>query len=356
MSQSSKPALLPKPTLLDVAKKAGVSRSTVSNVYSRPELVRQEVRDLVAAAAQTLGYLGPDPRGKLLRKGKFDAIAIVPPGEWGVANSIINPVYRQFLFGVGKTCDDVGADLVIIPDRKANGGVSTALVDGSIFGRIEHISETEPARLRRLPFVVVDADAGPDVSSVRVDAPGKADFWRHIILLNWAIAALASCLSCADFGPARFHPSGVARGPEAAGMETDQEKFRGYAVALAEVGLDIADVPVLQAHPWDREAAGMMLDQAPGATAILSMSVMQGIAVIEEAQRRGLSVPRDLSVVGFNEIAEAATCNPPLTTVDGRSAEKGRLAARIIFDAGPVRREILQPDLIVRASTAPPPR
>lgn len=355
MSQSSKPALLPKPTLLDVAKKAGVSRSTVSNVYSRPELVRQEVRDLVAAAAQTLGYLGPDPRGKLLRKGKFDAIAIVPPGEWGVANSIINPVYRQFLFGVGETCDDVGANLVIIPDRKANGGVSTALVDGFIFGRIEHISETEPARLRRLPFVVVDADAGPDVSSVRVDTrKGGYLAAHHLTELGHRRFGIMSFLR--GFGPARFHPSGVARGPEAAGMETDQEKFRGYADALAEVGLDIADVPVLQAHPWDREAAGMMLDQAPGATAILSMSVMQGIAVIEEAQRRGLSVPRDLSVVGFNEIAEAATCNPPLTTVDGRSAEKGRLAARIIFDAGPVRREILQPDLIVRASTAPPPR
>ena len=125
---------------------------------------------------------------------------------------------------------------------------------------------------------------------------------------------------------------------------------------LREAGLDIADVPMVQAQPWDRDAAKMMLDVAPQATAILSMAVMQGIAVLDEARRRGLSVPRDLSVVGFNEIPEAAKSIPSLTTVDGKAAEKGRIAARIVFDAGPIRRELLQPRLIVRSSTAPPPK
>ena len=345
----------PMPTLLDVARKAGVSRSTASNVFAHPELVRIQVRERVAEAARALGYLGPDPRGKLLRHGKVNAIGIIPPGEWGVADSLKNPVYHQFLLGVAETCDEVGANLVIIPDRKANGGVSTALVDGFIFGRVEHLNETEPARLRRLPFVVMDADAGPDISSVRVDARvGGYLAARHLIELGHRRFGIISFLR--GFGPTQYHPPGVPRGPEAAGMETDQEKLCGYAEALAEVGLDIADVPMVQAQPWDRDAAKLMLDAAPEATAILSMAVMQGIAVLDEARRRGLSVPHDLSVVGFNEIPEAAKSNPSLTTVDGKAAEKGRMAARIIFDGGPVRRELLQPRLIVRSSTARPSR
>jgi DNA-binding LacI/PurR family transcriptional regulator len=140
-----------------------------------------------------------------------------------------------------------------------------------------------------------------------------------------------------------------------AGTPTDQEKLRGYVDALSEVGLDISDVPMVQADPWDPDAARMMLDAAPNATAILSMSVMQGIAVVNQARRRGLSVPRDLSVIGYNDIPEAERSDPPLTTVDGMGVQKGRAAARIVFEGGPPRHEILNPRLIMRASTGPAP-
>jgi DNA-binding LacI/PurR family transcriptional regulator len=63
------------------------------------------------------------------------------------------------------------------------------------------------------------------------------------------------------------------------------------------------------------------------------MTVMQAIAVIKEARRRGLSVPRDLSVVGCDAIPDAERSDPPLTTVDGLGAQKGRAAARIVFEA-----------------------
>ena len=61
-------------------------------------------------------------------------------------------------------------------------------------------------------------------------------------------------------------------------MAIDQDKLAGYADALAEAGIAIDDVPIVQAHPWEREAARLMLDVAPDATAILSMSAMQAIA------------------------------------------------------------------------------
>ncbi|RZK77580.1 MAG: hypothetical protein EOO66_31615 [Methylobacterium sp.] len=153
---------------------------------------------------------------------------------------------------------------------------------------------------------------------------------------------------------ARVFPPGTARPPEAAGTVVDQQKYRGYAEALTEAGLDIAAMPMVQAEADDPRAAGLLLEAAPQATAFLSMSVMQGIALLVEARRRGLSVPRDLSVVAYNDIEAAIRCDPPLTTVDSLTREKGALAARLIFDRGAVRHETLTPRLLVRASTAPP--
>lgn len=342
------------PTLDDVGKVAGVSRGTVSNVFNHPELVKADVRARVEAVARQLGYDGPDPRGRALQNGKFNAIGLVPTGGWGVADAVRNPVYRDFLLGVSEICDAAGTSVVIIPDRPGGGGVKAALVDGFIVNRIEHLAEIEPARRRRLPLVVVDVDAGPEVSSVRVDAhAGALAAGRHLTGLGHRRFGIISFLR--DFGPPIFFAPGQPRGAEAAGMAIDQEKMRGYADALAEAGIAIGDVPVVQANPWEKQAAGLMLDMAPDATAILSMSAMQGIAVIEEVQRRGRSVPGDLSVVGFNDIDEATRSTPPLTTIDGMALEKGRVAARIVLEGGPVRREVLATRLILRASTGPAP-
>jgi DNA-binding LacI/PurR family transcriptional regulator len=340
--------------LVDVAKAAGVSRGTASNVFNNPELVRPRLRQRVEAAARELGYLGPDPKGRLLRAGKFNAIGVMPLSDWGVADSLRNPVFDLFLLGVGEACDEIGANLVIVPASTGNGGIKTALVDGFIFGRVEHLAQIQPARLRRLPFAVVDFDPGPTISSVRVDArAGCYAAAKHLIQHGHRRFGILSFLRSS--GPARVHPPGQRRSPEAAGLPTDQEKFHGYADALSDAGLDINDVPMVQAHPWDGDAAGMMLDAAPDATAILSMSAMQAIAVINEARLRGLSVPRDLSVVGYNDIPDAARADPPLTTVDALGVQKGRAAARIVFEGGPPRHEILKPRLIIRASTGPAP-
>ena len=340
--------------LVDVAKAAGVSRGTASNVFNNPELVRPKLRQKVEAAARELGYLGPDPKGRLLRAGKFNSIGVMPPGNWGVADSLRNPVFDLFLLGVGEACDEIGANLVIVPDRTGNHGIKTALVDGFIFGRVEHLAELEPAQLRRLPFAVVDFDPGPSISSVRADArAGCYAAAKHLIEHGHRRFGILSVLRSS--GSARVHPPGQRRIPEAAGIATDQEKFHGYADALSEAGLDINDVPMVQADPWDRYAAPVMLDAAPNATAILSMSVMQAIAVINEGRRRGLSVPGDLSVVGYNDIPDAERSDPPLTTVDGLGVLKGLTAGRIVFEGGPPRHEILKPRLIMRASTGPAP-
>jgi DNA-binding LacI/PurR family transcriptional regulator len=336
--------------LIDVAKAAGVSRSTASNVFNNPDVVRPGLRERVEAAARELGYLGPDPKGRLLRAGKFNAIAVMPPSDWGIVDSLRNPVFNLFLRGVGEACDAAGANLVIISETTGGEGIRDALVDGFIFGRVEHLREIESARLRRLPFAVVDFDPGPGVGAVRVDArAGGRAAAQHLLALGHRRFAIVSFLR--QRAAARLHRAGAPRGPEAAGMPTDQEKYRGYADALAAAGIDIADVPMVQADPWDETAAAMLLDAAPEATAILSMSVQQGLAMLEEARRRGIAVPRDLSVVAYNDIPDAVRSDPPLTTIDGMSSQKGLAAARMVFANGPPRHEIIAPHLILRGST-----
>jgi DNA-binding LacI/PurR family transcriptional regulator len=340
--------------LVDVARAAGVSLGTASNAFAHPDRVGAELRARIDAAAHALGYHGPDPRGRLLRDGRFNALGLVPPAELGGADAIANPVFRTFVQGVAEVCDAAGANLVLLSDREHGRGVRAALVDGLILSRVEHLDEIEPARLRRLPFAVVDFNPGPDVSSVRSDArAGARAAARHLVDLGHRRFAIRSFLR--GFDPAIFHPPGRPRPPAAAGMIVDQEKLAGYGEALADAGIAIDSVPMLQAHPLDRDAARLVLDHAPDATAILAMSVMQALAVLAEARRRGLQAPRDLSVVGYNDLPVAAASDPPLTTVDGMNAEKGRIAARLVLEAGPPRREVLPARLLIRGSTAPPP-
>jgi DNA-binding LacI/PurR family transcriptional regulator len=152
--------------LSDVARAAGVSKATASNVFSWPERVRPELRERVATAALSLGYAGPDPKGRLLSSGKANAIGVVTPGTFGISNGFRHPYMRDFLAGVADVCEERGAGLSLvsgIDDQKA-WGIRNALVDGFILSRIEEIELIEPAVRRRLPFVVMDVDAGPDVN------------------------------------------------------------------------------------------------------------------------------------------------------------------------------------------------
>ncbi len=335
--------------LLDVAKAAKVSQGTASNVFNRPGVVRSELRDRVLKAAAELGYAGPDPRGRLLREGKFNAVAVMAPSDWDIADSLRNPIFSQFLQGVAEACGEYGANLLIAPG--APGGL--AMADCVIFSRADQLEAIESARLRQVPFAVVDYDAGPDVTSVRADARWGAYLAaRHLIDLGHRSFAILSFLR--ESGPARKYPAWAPRPPEAAGIVTDQDKYMGYRDAMAEAGIDIAHCPMVQADAYDQEACGQLLDLAAEATAILSMSAMQAVRMIAEARRRGIAVPQDLSIVGYNDMSEAMNCHPPLTTVDSRTRAKGLEAGRQVLAGGPPKQILLAPDLIIRGSTAAP--
>ena len=179
-------------TLSDVAKAAKVSKTTVSNVFSRPERVRPALRERVEAAARELGYAGPDPKGRMLSSGKVNAIGVVPVGNFGITLFFTHEYNNAFLAGVAQTCEERGVGLSLVSGRQNEWGINDALVDGFIFESVEQIDLIEPARRRRLP-VVVTGVAGPDISSVTMEnRKGAREATRHLLELGHRRFVIAS--------------------------------------------------------------------------------------------------------------------------------------------------------------------
>lgn len=341
------------PTLDDVGKAAGVSRGTVSNVFNRPERVRPELREKVEEAARLLGYGGPDPKGRLLKEGKFNAIGFMPPGAYAISEVIRSPYGRELLQGAALACDAAGATLSLVngTDETRTATIREALVDGFILGNVIDIDLVASAKRRRLPFVILESDVGPDVNSIRIDGrSGARAVVEHLLALGHRRFAILSIRRTA--GPAIVHMPGETG--LVAGFALDHERMEGFREAMARGGLSIGDMPVIETRPGDPEAGALVFDHCPDATAILTMSDWQAITVLDEASRRGIDVPGHASVVGFDGTDESARTTPPLTTVAHDVVGKGRLAAEMVLENGPARQILLPVKLVVRGSTGTP--
>jgi DNA-binding LacI/PurR family transcriptional regulator len=177
MTITEKPA-----RLADVAKRAGVSQGTVSNVFSRPELVREEVREHVHAVAKQLGYRGPDPKGRLLRAGKFNAIGVATAEP--LSYFFDDPFARELMMGISAACDASGAGLSLVSamDRDRLGwSIESALVDGFVLLCIEGGERLVAlTRARQLPFVALAlGKPDPTISAVGVDDVLGAELAAH---------------------------------------------------------------------------------------------------------------------------------------------------------------------------------
>lgn len=342
------------PTLADVGRAAGVSRGTVSNVFNRPDIVRPDLRERVHAAARELGYDGPDIRGKVLRDGKFNAIGFVPPGAYSIAEFVKSPYGRELILGAAIACDEAGATLSLVngTDDSRASAIREALVDGFLLGQSLDIDLITSAQRRRLPFVIMDSDAGPDINSIRIDGrAGALMAVRHLAGLGHRDFAILSVQRMQ--GPPVVHPAGMAKhGMTERRSQLDHERLEGFAEGLREIGLSTDDVAIIETTPGDPAAGAAVFDHAPGATAIMTMSDWQAITVLDEAARRGIDVPGQVSVVGFDGTREAARTTPALTTVAHDVAEKARLATAMVLENGPPRQVVLPVELVVRGSTA----
>lgn len=345
--------------LADVAREAGVSRGTASNAFSRPELVREEMRQRVLNAAERLGYAGPNPFGRVLRAGKVNAIGVATAEPLGYFFQ--DPFARVVMDGISQICDERGAGISLVSavnNEQLAWNINSAVVDGFIVFCLEGGSRLiELTRERRLPFIALDYgfDDGT-VPTIGID--DRMGAWlaaRHLVDLGHrrlGILALQADDNAAG-------PSSMARARSATYSGT-RDRLDGYADVLAEARIDPLAVPVYETEN-DAETTRAGLDyifaRQPGTTAILAMSDRMALHALDWLRGRGIAVPGQVSVVGFDGVPESETSSPALTTIVQPILEMGRLAAKAILDTdGGIGRRMLDLRLAVRGSTAAPPK
>jgi DNA-binding LacI/PurR family transcriptional regulator len=349
-------------TLKEVAAALGVSPATVSNAYNRPDQLSPLLREKVFEAAGKLGYSGPDPVARSLRRRKAGAVGVLYSDRLSYA--FADPAAVEFFEGISVATEEAGLGMLLLPGSARGArdpeAVGNAVVDGFVIYCMADDDPLVDAALgRRVPVVLVDHPGVGDVPYVGIDDEGAAAAAaEHLISLGHRRLGVVS------FELTREPAGGLAdlSRPERATFGPSRARLRGYATALRRAGLPVSEVPVFECAESTTEegraAAQVLLGTENRPTALLCMSDQLAFGVLDAARDLGLSVPGDLSVVGFDDVSEAARTHPPLTTIHQPHVEKGLLAGRILVarlgEEEPPEARLLPTRLVERGSTAPP--
>ena len=321
-------------TLNTIAEAVGVSRTTVSNAYNRPDQLAPELRDRILAAARELGYAGPDPAARRLRSGRRDAVGLLVTE--GLSSTFADPAAVMLLQGIARATEDAGVALLVVPER---GGVRDAVVDAfCLYSMAAEHPNVAAARQRGLPLVVVDEPRLAGHAFVGAEhRHGAALAAGHLLALGHRRFAMLTA-------PNR--------------RAVHRERLAGYRDALDAAGVGLREVPCFDL-PADvpeqgLEGARAALAADPPPTALIAATDQLALGAIEAAREAGLRVPEDLSVVGYDDVPGASWSCPALTTVRQPLHEQGEVAGRLLSGSGDGRNVILPVELVVRGSTAQP--
>jgi DNA-binding LacI/PurR family transcriptional regulator len=357
------PVKATKATLQTIADAVGVSRSTVSNAFSRPDQLSPELREKILDTARRLGYAGPNPTARSLRRGRVGAVGVLFTGN--LSQAFNDPYAVQFLSGLATAAEARQTGLLLVPlslddPEAAAQALNEAAVDGfCVYCASDWRGSLDLIRRRGLPMVTTEnpAEAGPDALVVALDerAATRA-VGEHVARFGHRRLAVISNLVVPG---GRSGPVYVPD-PDSLPYYISRERICGFRDALVAAGGTWSDALVLNAEANTRAAgaaaAAFALDRADRATAILASTDVLALGVFDALAARGLRPGSDVSVTGFDDIPEAETAG--LTTVRQPSTEKGRIAGELLLDTpeDPARRVVVLPtSLVVRASTGPVP-
>jgi DNA-binding LacI/PurR family transcriptional regulator len=342
-------------TIADIARIAGVSKATVSRALNDSSLVRPETRERIRAIAQQYGF-EMNATARSLSRRVSNAIALVSypykafgpnekiPGGLHQAEKLPDAFVLELTSGLTAGLHAGGYDLLVIqigPDdtswvsRYLDSGRADGFVLLAASCSVDHLHALEA---RGAPFVVWGLDtASHSFSTVTGDSfAGGRIATKHLL----------------DSGRTRI---GFIGGPE--GEQEAQDRYRGYAAALASAGVELDES--LVTHGWYSTESGTartreLLERHPDLDAIFACSDVMAIAAIEELRAQGKRVPQDVGVVGYDDIGLAAHTDPPLTTV----RQPGPLAGRLLADSliqqlrtGAVGHVSIPAELVVRQSS-----
>ncbi len=345
-------------TLQTIADELGVSRTTVSNAYNRPDELSQSLRVRILATANRLGYRGPNAAARMLRTGRMGTIGLVFTDDLRFVFS--DPDTTGFMRGVAETTASSATGLSLLPIPSDTDPVDTALATAPVDGYLVFsVAAVHPALELVLgagvPVVVVDEpDLGDATSFVGIDdREGARMAADHLIVLGHRHIACLVHRTTTEPVAGHLDASGVTD----ATIRVSRIRLEAYSERLAEAGL--APVAMWEAAGTDPDAGHAatceLLAAHPETTALLCTTDQIALGAIRAAATLGLAIPDDLSIVGFDDIPAASTSSPALTTIRQPIVDKGRVAAELLIeqiDSGIRRRIELPIGLIVRGSTA----
>jgi len=338
-------------TIEDVARAAGVSAMTVSRVINQGKNVRESTRAAVLEAVEQLNY-SPNTAARSLAAGKATHIGLL------YANPSASYL-SQFLIGGLHAARSAGVHLVIesceSEDADEQAEVTRRFATSDVEGVIlpPPLSESQPimAELDSLGIPVVTVAMGvprEDSLNVRIDDRAAAlEMTRYLLDLGHR-----------EIGFIKGHPNHIA----------SQDRYKGFCDALTEAGIDCGAAAVEQGYFSYRSgliAGERLLARPQPPTAIFASNDDMAAATMSVAHRRGMTVPDDLSIVGFDDTALATSVWPELTTVKQPIAAMAEAALELLIADLRVHRSsatrkfaerVLSHALIVRDSAAPPPR
>ena len=323
-------------TITDVAEAAGVAPSTVSRAFTRPGRVNQHTREHVLAVAEELGYT-PNPAARALESGRTNTLALLVP-------DITNPYFAGVIKGAERAAAAAGLTLVL-GDTQENPAAEEQLirrlgpaVDGFVLSA-SRLPDDELRRAAELSPIALVNRATPGVACVVADYDNGT---RQIV----------------DHLASHGHRSFVFLGGPAESW-SGARRWAGLRAAAEVHGMTTARfgpyVPTLAGGP---AAADAVL--AAGATAVVAHNDMLAIGVMLRLAERGVDVPGDISVVGFDNIVGSDFCSPALTTLAERTEDAGSRAVEALVQQAHARASapaarVLPTQLVVRRSSGPAP-
>ncbi|MER7481575.1 LacI family DNA-binding transcriptional regulator [Streptomyces sp. NPDC126510] len=331
------------PRGVDVARLAGVSQKTVSRVLNGERYVSEDVRRRVLAAAGELGYR-LNSAARALASGRTRSIGVITLGT-----ALYGPA--SLLIGIERAARDAGYALRVVNTLEGDPGGVAGAVESLLEQGVDGIVVSEP--IDEGPVSI-----GVDVPVLVLGAPAAFGGARTMARgVGAELLARTATEHLLDLGHATVHH---LAGPQR--WFAARDRLEGWRGALAARG--IAPPPVLHGD-WSAAsgyAVGRELAAHGDCTAVFAANDDMAIGVVRALTEAGLRVPDDISVVGFDDIPVAAYVTPPLTTVrqpfDAVAREGLRLLVRAIEEPDTDLPPAYDPpvDLVVRASTAPPPR
>lgn len=328
-------------SIKDVAKRAGVSAGTVSNVFSGNRAVKSDLVERVRRAATDLGYQ-PDRAASQLRAGKARIVAALVP-------DLNNPFFTSLIASIEARVRGEGYDIIVASshgDAEEETRRLGALLGWRPAGVViipcnDDFSSRELLVGSGIPFVVADRVPsyfeGDAVTVDNVDAGRQAA--EHLVAL----------------GHARFVVAASSMK-----LQNIRERCEGIAAVLAKQGLPS---PTLIEVGLDFDTAserlGTFMEGEQQATAFIALTNFATLGILASAHKTGLSVPDDISVMGFDDYSWMHAVKPPLTAIRQPVEEIGRtiwnrLRGHLDDEGEPPARERLLCELVVRASTGAP--